>query len=80
MPVTPWVGYKPWTWVKSNQYVGYTSIWNLVDWAALSIPVTTVSKVKDKVLMTEWVAHHARNKADMFNRQQCECRFSQNMM
>lgn len=47
MPNTPWVGYKPRTWVKSHQYVGYTSIWNLLDYAALTIPVTTASRTKD---------------------------------
>lgn len=72
MPVTPWVGYKPWTWVKSHQYVGYTSIWNLLDWAALTIPVTTASREKDARVDQEWKSHHGRNKGDEFNKQQCE--------
>ncbi|KAH8807797.1 acetamidase [Xylogone sp. PMI_703] len=70
MPVTPWVGYKPWTWVKSNQYVGYTSIWNLVDWPATTVPVTTVTKEKDGIESQEWKSHKGRNKADIFNKQQ----------
>ncbi|KAH6892421.1 acetamidase [Thelonectria olida] len=70
MPVTPWVGYKPWTWVKSHQYVGYTSIWNLLDWAALTLPVTKVSGEKDQVLQGDWLEHKARNPADKFNKHQ----------
>ncbi|RFU27849.1 hypothetical protein B7463_g8504, partial [Scytalidium lignicola] len=70
MPVTPWVGYKPWTWVKSHQYVGYTSIWNLLDWPALAVPVTTVTKEKDEMVSQEWKTHQGRNKADEFNKQQ----------
>lgn len=71
MPNTPWVGYKPWTWVKSNNYVGYTSIWNLVGYASLTIPVTNVSREKD--LPTEdWSAHLPRNLGDKFNKEQCE--------
>ncbi|KAM0505893.1 hypothetical protein ACHAQF_002999 [Verticillium nonalfalfae] len=70
MPVVPWVGYKPWTWVKSSQYVGYTSIWNLVDWAALALPVTTASREKDGDGTAGWKAHQPRNKADEFNKSQ----------
>ncbi|KAF3352146.1 hypothetical protein VdG1_09366 [Verticillium dahliae VDG1] len=70
MPVVPWVGYKPWTWVKSSQYVGYTSIWNLVDWAALALPVTTASREKDGHGTAGWKAHQPRNKADEFNKSQ----------
>ncbi|KAH6980650.1 amidase signature domain-containing protein [Ilyonectria sp. MPI-CAGE-AT-0026] len=72
MPVTPWVGYKPWTWVKSHQYVGYTSIWNLLDWAALTLPVTKVSKEKDQPLGSGWLHYNARNPSDEFNKQQYE--------
>jgi amidase len=74
MPNGPWVGYKPWTWVKSHQYVGYTSIWNVLDCAALAIPVTTASKAKDHpVLHPEWLAHRPRNRSDEFNKAQCMC-------
>ncbi|KIW72563.1 hypothetical protein PV04_00745 [Phialophora macrospora] len=66
MPVTPWIGYKPWTWVKSHQYVGYTSIWNFVNYAALTIPVTTVDVQKDQPDQ-EWLAHTPRNPSDEFN-------------
>ncbi|KAL2793264.1 amidase signature domain-containing protein [Aspergillus keveii] len=70
MPVTPWVGYKPWTWVKSHQYVGYTSIWNLLDWAAFTLPVTTVSRQKDEPLDETWVSYQPRNPSDEFNKKQ----------
>lgn len=71
MPNTSWVGYKPWTWVKSSAYVGYTSIWNLLGYAAMAVPVTTASRTKD-VPDEEWLAHVPRNDGDKFNKQQCE--------
>ncbi|KAJ9151117.1 Amidase [Pleurostoma richardsiae] len=70
MPVTPWVGYKPWTWVKSHQYVGYTSMFNLLNWPSLVIPVTRVSKELDEPVPQDWVDHHGRNPSDEFNKQQ----------
>ncbi|KAJ5220315.1 Amidase [Penicillium chermesinum] len=69
MPSTPWVGYKPWTWVKSNAYVGYTSIWNLLGYASLAVPVTTVSREKDQP-DKEWLDHVPRNAGDKFNKEQ----------
>ncbi|KAJ5336547.1 uncharacterized protein N7506_004569 [Penicillium brevicompactum] len=69
MPSTPWVGYKPWTWVKSSAYVGYTSIWNFLGYAALAMPITTVSRDKD-VPDQEWLNHIPRNDGDRFNQQQ----------
>lgn len=79
MPVAPWVGYKPWTWVKSNQYVGYTSIWNLVDWPALTVPVTTVTEEKDGSPGEDWTSHQGRNPGDVFNKEQCKCLASSNV-
>lgn len=70
MPSTPWVGYKPWTWVKSNAYVGYTSIWNLLGYAALAMPITISSREKD-IPDQEWLDHVPRNPGDEFNKQQC---------
>uniref|UniRef100_A0A093VG61 Acetamidase n=1 Tax=Talaromyces marneffei PM1 TaxID=1077442 RepID=A0A093VG61_TALMA len=71
MPITPWVGYKPQTWVKSHQYVGYTSISNLLDYPALAIPVTKVDRTKDdRSLDKEWMTYQPRNKSDEFNHQQ----------
>ncbi|KAF3390541.1 Acetamidase [Penicillium rolfsii] len=69
MPNTPWVGYKPWTWVKSSAYVGYTSIWNLLGYAALTIPATTVSREND-IPNSEWLDHVPRNAGDNFNKKQ----------
>lgn len=71
MPNTPWVGYEPWTWVKSNAYVGYTSIWNLLGYAALAVPATIVSREKD-IPDHEWLAHVPRNAGDQFNKEQCK--------
>lgn len=73
MPITPWVGYKPQTWIKSHQYVGYTSIWNLLDYSALAVPVTTADRTKDDPSVDkEWMMHQPRNKSDEFNHQQCK--------
>ncbi|KAJ5289103.1 hypothetical protein N7478_002133 [Penicillium angulare] len=69
MPNTPWVGYKPWTWVKSNNYVGYTSIWNLVGYASLTIPAITASKDKD-MPSQDWISHVPRGPGDKFNKEQ----------
>ncbi|GLI76886.1 hypothetical protein PoHVEF18_005164 [Penicillium ochrochloron] len=69
MPNTPWVGYKPWTWVKSSAYVGYTSIWNLLGYAALTVPATAVSREKD-IPDGEWLDHVPRNAGDKFNKEQ----------
>ncbi|RAO65108.1 uncharacterized protein BHQ10_001120 [Talaromyces amestolkiae] len=71
MPITPWVGYKPQTWIKSHQYVGYTSIWNLLDYPALAVPVTKADRTKDDPSVDkEWMIHQPRNKSDEFNHQQ----------
>lgn len=69
MPNTPWVGYTPGTWVKSNAYVGYTSIWNLLGYAALTVPTSSVSKEKD-VPGKEWLDYVPRNAGDKFNKEQ----------
>ncbi|KAJ5459773.1 uncharacterized protein N7458_001325 [Penicillium daleae] len=69
MPNTPWVGYKPWTWVRSSAYVGYTSIWNLLGYAALAVPATSVSREKD-LPDQEWLDHVPRNAGDRFNKEQ----------
>lgn len=79
-PVTPWVGYKPWTWVKSHQYVGYTTLSNLLDWPGLSIPVTTATREADGVAPPEWTSHQPRNKSDEFNKAQCECSVSESVI
>ncbi|OKL59169.1 hypothetical protein UA08_05808 [Talaromyces atroroseus] len=70
MPITPWVSYQPGTWVKSHQYVGYTSIWNLVDYPSLAIPVTKADKQKDGRGSQDWRDHRPRNKSDEFNHKQ----------
>lgn len=72
MPVTPWVGYRPGEWVKSSQYLGYTSLWNLVDWAALAIPLGVASKEKDQGYYKEWNERTTRSVADEFNKKQCK--------
>ncbi|KAJ6146304.1 hypothetical protein N7497_008286 [Penicillium chrysogenum] len=78
MPNSAWVGYKPWTWVKSSAYVGYTSIWNFLGYAALAVPVTTASRTKD-VPDKEWLAHVPRNDSDRFNKQQYDVNLVEGM-
>ena len=70
MPTTPWVGYKPWTWVKSHQYVGYSSIWNFVNYAALTIPTINANATKDQP-DEDLINHVPRNPSDDFNHKQC---------
>jgi amidase len=73
MPVLPWVGYKPKTWVKSKQWLGYTAIWNLLDYAAVTVPVGRADRGIDSIDGSgEWKAHSIRNESDAFNYLQCE--------
>ncbi|KAJ5966981.1 hypothetical protein N7501_003229 [Penicillium viridicatum] len=70
MPVLPWVGYKPKTWVKSKQWLGYTAMWNLLDYAAATVPVARADRGLDSVDSagnTEWEGHSIRNESDAFN-------------
>lgn len=73
MPVTPWVAYRPKTWVKSHQTVAYTALWNLLNYTALAIPAGKANKEID-VVDEEWLAYQPRNEADAFNKEQCEYR------
>lgn len=79
MPVLPWVGYKPKTWVKSKQWLGYTAMWNLLDYAAVTVPIARADRGLDSVGSegnTEWEGHSIRNESDAFNYLQCEWLFS----
>jgi amidase len=70
MPVTPYIGYTPKTWIKSSQYVGYTGHWNFVDYAAFAVPWTTVDTKVD-FITDGWKQHVPRNESDRFNQEQC---------
>ncbi|KAL4802986.1 amidase signature domain-containing protein [Aspergillus unguis] len=75
LPVTPWVGYKPKTWVKSNQWLGYTALYNLLDYAAVTVPVGTADEKLDHPdidsdAIREWKEHVVRNASDKFNYEQ----------
>ncbi|OQD88778.1 hypothetical protein PENANT_c003G08381 [Penicillium antarcticum] len=70
MPVLPWVGYKPKTWVRSKQWLGYTAMWNLLDYAGVTVPVTRADRGLDSIgsgLDVEWEGHVIRNESDAFN-------------
>ncbi|KAJ5472218.1 Amidasefungi [Penicillium desertorum] len=70
MPVLPWVGYKPKTWVKSKQWLGYTAMWNLLDYAGVTVPVARADRGLDSVgsgCNAEWEGHSIRNESDAFN-------------
>jgi Asp-tRNA(Asn)/Glu-tRNA(Gln) amidotransferase A subunit family amidase len=72
LPVTPWVGYKPKTWVVSKQWLGYTALYNLLNYAAVTVPVATADpELDDPRKDEEWSGHVPRNESDRFNHQQC---------
>jgi amidase len=71
MPVLPWVNYAPKTWVKSNQKVCYTALWNLLNYASLTVPVTTADPALDQPT-EDWNSYQPRNEADAFNKEQCK--------
>ncbi|KAJ9663206.1 hypothetical protein H2198_000967 [Neophaeococcomyces mojaviensis] len=66
MPTTQWVGLRPKMWVKADMYVGYTSIWNMMNWTALTVPGVTVSKELDRPSQ-EWTEYKGRSFSDEFN-------------
>jgi amidase len=66
MPVTPWVGMKPKTWVQSQQYCGYTAIWNLLNYSALAIPAGVVDRKLDKP-DDGWKQYKGNGFSDHFN-------------
>ncbi|KAL2831783.1 amidase signature domain-containing protein [Aspergillus cavernicola] len=71
LPVTPWVGYKPKTWVESKQWLGYTALFNLLDYAAVTAPVGKADENLDfPERDAEWMAHVVRNESDGFNYRQ----------
>lgn len=70
MPVTPWVGYRPKSWVVSSQWLGYTALWNLLNYAAVTVPVAKVDGALDQPDQ-EWLEHVPRNDSDRFNWEQC---------
>ncbi|PYH35520.1 putative acetamidase [Aspergillus neoniger CBS 115656] len=69
MPVTPWVGYRPKSWVVSSQWLGYTALWNLLNYAAVTVPVAKVDGALDQPDQ-EWLEHVPRNDSDRFNWEQ----------
>ncbi|PLN82898.1 amidase signature enzyme [Aspergillus taichungensis] len=78
MPVTPWVGYKPKQWVQSKQWLGYTSIWNFLNYAAMTVPVGAVDPVLDRP-DRGWMSHVPRNDADAFNKAQYDINLVKHM-
>ncbi|KAJ0414276.1 amidase signature domain-containing protein [Aspergillus carlsbadensis] len=71
LPVTPWVGYKPKTWVVSKQWLGYTALYNLLNYAAVTVPVATAdAELDDPGKDEEWSEHVPRNESDRFNHEQ----------
>jgi amidase len=71
-PVLPWVGYKPKQWVVSDQYVGYSAHWNLLDYSALAVPTGVVAdRELDGVgACAGWKEYTPKNKSDEFNHAQ----------
>ncbi|KAL1636819.1 hypothetical protein SLS56_000912 [Neofusicoccum ribis] len=69
MPVLPWVNYTPKTWVRSKQWLGYSALWNLLNYAALTVPGSRVDAKVDQP-GEEWKNHIPRNDSDAFNHEQ----------
>ncbi|KAL4902612.1 hypothetical protein BDW74DRAFT_169484 [Aspergillus multicolor] len=70
LPVTPWVGYKPKQWVQSSQWLGYTALYNLLNYAAVTVPVAKADEELDHPVSgidEGWKSHVPRNEADRFN-------------
>lgn len=65
-PTTQWVGLRPKAWVQSDMYIGYSAIFNVLNWTAFTVPSITVSKNKDHPDQ-EWIDHKARSFSDRFN-------------
>ncbi|KAK2751826.1 hypothetical protein FQN55_009269 [Onygenales sp. PD_40] len=78
MPVMAWVNFKPRTWVESKQLLGYSAIWNLLDYTALTVPVTKVQPVIDAP-DEEWLGRQPRNESDAFNQRQYDVNLVQGM-
>lgn len=67
MPVTQWVGLRPKEWVKREMYVGYTSIWNLMNWTSLAVPGFRVDRRVDGATGEDWDGYQARSTSDRLN-------------
>lgn len=78
MPVTPWVGYRPKTWVTSYQWLGYTALLNLLNYAAVTVPVAHADPALDQPDQ-EWLAYTPRNQSDEFNHGQYDIDLVKNM-
>jgi len=50
--------------ILHNRWVGYSKVWNILDYTALAFPVSTVSKVLDSL---PDVPYQPRNKQDAWN-------------
>ncbi|SMR55306.1 unnamed protein product [Zymoseptoria tritici ST99CH_1E4] len=64
-PVQPYVGFRPKTWVQSSQYCGYTALWNLLDFAALTVPMGVAEP--EKLDLSDWKKYETRGVSDEFN-------------
>jgi amidase len=69
MPILPWAGLGPKTWVKSQQYCGYTALWNLFNYPVLAIPALNASEELDQP-NEAWISHQGRSLLDQFNHDQ----------
>ncbi|KAI3536222.1 acetamidase [Colletotrichum abscissum] len=69
-PVAPWVGMRPRVWARSKPHVEYTSHWNWLDYAALTIPVMRAES--DGASSQQWTDHVPCNKSDEINYQLCK--------
>ncbi|OMP85361.1 putative amidase [Diplodia seriata] len=78
MPIAPWVSFKPKTWVKSKQWLGYSALWNLLNYTALAVPGTKADAELDQP-GEDWKEHVPRNESDEFNHQQYDANLAHGM-
>ena len=60
--------------MQSNQWLGYTALFNLLNYAAVTAPIGKADGELDHPVAgidNEWKGYAPRNKADRFNYDQC---------
>lgn len=57
-------------WARSKPYIGYTSTWNWLDYAALTVPVMRAEN--DSAISQQWLEHVPWNESDQINFEQCK--------
>ncbi|PVH80440.1 amidase [Cadophora sp. DSE1049] len=82
-PVQPYVGMRPRKWAASKPYIGYTSHWNWLDYAALTIPVVplniTGTPDDEEHGEGDWATYVPKNESDRLNYEQYDPKLTAGM-